>query len=67
MRGDAINGWMAIFRVVTPALLGVVLWVLTDIKTDLTVLKNDYHHELISVRERLKSIEVRLMIVNGLQ
>ena len=66
---DSANGWMALFRVVTPALLGVLIWIVTtglgDIRTALKALQNDYYHELVSVKERLGRIEIRLRMLNG--
>ena len=76
MRSDDGNGWLAIFRVVTPALIGVVLWIVTtgradtreelaDIRGDLKTLSNDYLHELSAIKERLGRIEARNQVVNN--
>ena len=76
MRSDDGNGWLAIFRVVTPALIGVVLWIVTtgradtreelaDIRDDLKTLSNDYLHELSAIKERLGRIEARNQVVNN--
>ena len=32
---DTINGWGQVFRVVTPILLTIALWMMTDVKSDI--------------------------------
>ena len=59
---ERMNGWLSLFRLVTPALLGVVLWVVQDMSHDLKTLKNDYYHELSGIKDRLGQIEGRLSV-----
>ena len=71
MRGP--DGWLAIFRLVTPALLTLLLWIVTtglgEVKQDLQhvqgnveQLRNDYFHELVLIKERLTRIETKLSL-----
>lgn len=64
---DTLNGWGAIFRLITPALLSVLLWIVQDMRQDLKVLQNDYFHELSAIKERLGRIEQRNVIMNGVR
>ena len=71
---DRVNGWAVLFRFVTPALLGILVWTVQDIKTDMRViaidvkaLSNDYLHELSEIKDRLGVIEGRNVILNGVR
>ena len=75
---QAINGWGAVFRLVTPALLGVLVWITTSgnahrdrqmerIDTSLHTLSNDYYHQLSDIKDRLGRIEGRNVVMNGIQ
>ena len=67
---ERLNGWMALFRIVTPSLLAVLIWVVTngqsqvnasmlEIRSDLKKLSNDYYHQLGDIKDRLGRIEGR--------
>ena len=75
---QAVDNWAVIFRLVTPALLGVLVWVntvgnasrdraLERIDERLAKLSNDFYHELGGIKDRLGRIEGRNVILNGLQ
>ena len=63
---DRVNGWAVLFRFVTPALLGILIWTVQDIKVDMRILaidvkalSNDYLHELSEIKDRLGAMEGR--------
>ena len=75
---DKANGWMALFRIVTPALLAVMLWVLQDSRADTyrqvaeikfdikdirSTLSNHVQSELSSIKERLVAVETQLKVL----
>ena len=71
---NGVNGFGAIFRLVTPALLGVCLWLMQDLKHDLgglrvevRVMSNDYLHEIAAIKDRLGQIEGRNTAMNGVR
>ena len=75
---DTINGWGAVFRLVTPALLSVLIWIVTSgnshrdalldrISLRLDVLSNDYLHALGDIKERLGRIEARNTVMNNVK
>ena len=68
---ERVNGFGALFRFVTPAFLGVLLWIAQDLKQDVAglrievrVMSNDYLHALASIKDRLGAIEGRNTILN---
>jgi len=54
MNADKINGWASVFRLVTPILLGIVLWILSNLAADVKEVKSFNlnhleHHRVLEV------------------
>ena len=63
---EAMNGLTIVFRFITPAFLGLLIWMVQDMQQDLKTLRNDYYHQLISINERIGKLEARNTVMNGL-
>ena len=72
---ETVNGWGSVFRLVTPALIGVLIWIVTngqaqvhaslgEIRGELKTLSNDYFHQLAEIKERLGHIEGRNVVID---
>ena len=66
---DKINGYGLVLRFVTPALLGLSLFVLNYITADLRLihkkLDNHIEHEMRDICERITSLETKIDILIG--
>lgn len=69
---NGINGFGILFRFITPAFLGVLIWSVQDIKADVRSLAEDVktltNHqasEAAALKERLGRLEERNVTLNG--
>jgi len=64
---DKINGWMWILRLILPALITIMLFMVHDIRSNQRILctsfddiKDNLHHEVLEIKQRLTAVETLL-------
>jgi len=57
---DKINGWMMVFRLILPIMVGFMIFQLGHIESEIRQLRNEYYHEIRTISERLARLETKL-------